>query len=804
MIRGGKSLVSSSPAFSNDATKLLVCTGPTVSVFSTATGLQIGELEGHLALVTTVIVEPASTPASKKLCFCWTASLDGTIRFWDFSVPEVLKTVDVKLPIISMVIPRLLRQQAQNDEKVAELYAYISVEDIERTDNLTVQIRKCNLTKSLLIGGIILAQTTTPEFINISPSGKFFAIRKNRKILVWETASKESDRTQLKKLKLHHSRNFTAVAFHNSERIIAAGDSTGRILIWRGVGKKRFLKDGDTASGKLMTDEEERSGVRGDDDAESCSTWHWHSSEVLMLAFSSDGAYLYSGGNEGVLVVWQLDTGKCKFLPRIGSPLLYYTRSPDPTLSSISCTDNQIHLLQMPAMTILKSIAGIKLPFASPVTKGSSGMLAFSRLAGILALRAENYCVQLYSLFDDRESSEVQVCERNHLPGDDVTVVVPLIALSPDGTLMCTVEERLPEEEIGGLICLKLWSREDQHKEFSLTTVIYEPHRDAGISAVTFHPLLPMAVSSSFGGDFKTWVSIQKHNLKDKASQIASWTCHAVGSYKKKPMTAASFSPDGSVLAVAAETVITLWDPHKNVLVTVIGETFMPITTLSFAGKSEFIVSVSHESRPQLCVWNLSKLSLAWSHKLHVEALASAEDGSFAVLTVLNKTDETEGGESLQGRDGVILLFNARDPIPVSAWSVMKAFGGSISFIKRSTDGMVDGAQDVTNPNELLAYINGDHEYVLFDQSNNAMQSFNRLFKSELKEIGQSGYTSIYGELPESNPTKAGESPPAPLRITGNSWETIFSGSSHALPSLVKLCPIFLESLLEKRTVPLE
>lgn len=37
-------------------------------------------------------------------------------------------------------------------------------------------------------------------------------------------------------------------------------------------------------------------------------------------------------------------------------------------------------------------------------------------------------------------------------------------------------------------------------------------------------------------------------------------------------MTALAFSGDGSVLAVAAETVITLWDPEKNVLVAVIGE----------------------------------------------------------------------------------------------------------------------------------------------------------------------------------------------------------------------------------------
>lgn len=46
----------------------------------------------------------------------------------------------------------------------------------------------------------------------------------------------------------------------------------------------------------------------------------------------------YSGGMEGVLVDWQLDTGKKKFLPRIGSPLLYLTDSLDPSLSAVSVT----------------------------------------------------------------------------------------------------------------------------------------------------------------------------------------------------------------------------------------------------------------------------------------------------------------------------------------------------------------------------------------------------------------------------------------------------------------------------------
>ncbi|RVW33084.1 WD repeat-containing protein 75 [Vitis vinifera] len=103
MIKGGKSLVSSPPVFSNDAKKLLVCTGCTVSIFSTSTSLQITELEGHTALVTSVVVVPAFTPSSKILCYCWTSSLDGTVRYWDFSLPELMKTVDIRLPIFSMV-----------------------------------------------------------------------------------------------------------------------------------------------------------------------------------------------------------------------------------------------------------------------------------------------------------------------------------------------------------------------------------------------------------------------------------------------------------------------------------------------------------------------------------------------------------------------------------------------------------------------------------------------------------------------------------------------------------------------------
>ncbi|KAI3496693.1 hypothetical protein L1887_39064 [Cichorium endivia] len=784
MIRGGKSFVTSPPAFSNDAKKLLVCTGNTVSIFSTATGLQVLELEGHTDLVTSITVVPASNPASRILCYCWTTSLDGTIKYWDFSIPELMKTINIQLPIYSMVVPSLLAQQSENNEKPSDIYAYISVKDTKNQQNkqkkdMNGQILKCNLTKSYLVRGVILSESKKPEKITISSTGKYFGIHEKRKLRIWEVPAKDNKRVSHRKLKLSHTKKMTCVAFHPTDRIVAAGDVTGRILIWRGFGDRTFNK-------LLKDDDEENPGVRDDGDADSCTTWHWHSAQVKVLFFSSDGAYLYSGGKEGVLVVWQLDTGKKKFLPRIGSPILNYITSPDPSLSSISCADNRIHILKMPSMEILKTISGIKLPSSIPeMLKGSNSNFVFDHTTGLVAVPTENYCIQFYSLFDDREISQLQVCERNHQPSDDVMMVLNLVALSFDGSVMGSVETRMSEEGIGGFVTLKFWERGTYNNDFSLSTVIYEPHRDAGVSAIAFHPTRDMAVSASSGGDFKVWVSDREVEKNDKLIKRSRWSCHAVGSYRKKPMTAASFSRDGSVLAVAAETVITLWDPDKNLLIAVIGSARESIVNLSFIGDSNFLASASRGSNPQLSVWCMSKLSLSWSYKLHTEAIACSEkDSLLAVLVVL--PDSTS--------EGAILLFKAENPVPIASWFVTKAKGGGLAFIHSSK----------SRGSDLIAYINGDHEYAIFNPNGMEETYESKVRDTDSFEEGTGrhiGYASLYGELPEFK-MKAIEASVEPVVMAASErpWETIFSGPSHSLPPLTKLCSAFLESLLEKRS----
>ena len=99
------------------------------------------------------------------------------------------------------------------------------------------------------------------------------------------------------------------VAISADESMIAAGDISGRIQIWRNFGvhvPAIVCKEGQNASLRHQADP---SQLRP-------TTMHWHASPVGCLTFSPDGTYLLSGGREGVLVLWLMETGGQNFLPR--------------------------------------------------------------------------------------------------------------------------------------------------------------------------------------------------------------------------------------------------------------------------------------------------------------------------------------------------------------------------------------------------------------------------------------------------------------------------------------------------------
>ena len=140
-------------------------------------------------------------------------------------------------------------------------------------------------------------RTTTG--LAISPSGAWLVATGGPKAYVCSIASLGSGFTKFVSDEL-----LTCLAFHPSEEYFATGDQKGQIRLWyclnpihvssRSQGEKRALT----------------------------TTLHWHAHAVSSISFTTNGAYLLSGGEEAVLVIWQLHTGKREFVPRVGAPIV--------------------------------------------------------------------------------------------------------------------------------------------------------------------------------------------------------------------------------------------------------------------------------------------------------------------------------------------------------------------------------------------------------------------------------------------------------------------------------------------------
>jgi NET1-associated nuclear protein 1 (U3 small nucleolar RNA-associated protein 17) len=93
-----------------------------------------------------------------------------------------------------------------------------------------------------------------------------------------------------------------SLVFHPSEEHFTTGDAKGVIRTWH------CLKD------DLMV-------AVGAEKKAQTTTLHWHAHALTSLAYTPNGAYLLSAGEEAVLVLWQLHSGKKEFVPRVGAPI---------------------------------------------------------------------------------------------------------------------------------------------------------------------------------------------------------------------------------------------------------------------------------------------------------------------------------------------------------------------------------------------------------------------------------------------------------------------------------------------------
>jgi len=90
--------------FTSDSNYFFSCNAKTIRILSVETGQVVRVLSssaeegGHTDTVTSVMINP------KNLLQLYSASLDGTIKLWDFNDAVLLKTYEVGVPITHMIM----------------------------------------------------------------------------------------------------------------------------------------------------------------------------------------------------------------------------------------------------------------------------------------------------------------------------------------------------------------------------------------------------------------------------------------------------------------------------------------------------------------------------------------------------------------------------------------------------------------------------------------------------------------------------------------------------------------------------
>jgi WD40 repeat protein len=320
---------------------------------------------------------------------------------------------------------------------------------------------------------------------------------------------------------------------------------------------------------------------------------HWHSREVCSVAYGPSGAYMLSGGHEGVLVVWQTDTGNSLFLPRLGAPIRSVSVSQSvtgshPLLYAVSLVSNAVVGIDAASMKVLWTVRGLAISGYAGHARSLIGRLVPEPRTGCFVLDGVPNSGQL-QMFDPLASAHignVEVVKRNYVSkmnvktqhmmqlskesqvasSSDVSVIA--CDFTHDGKWMMTVDSTTPNHS------LKFWAATASVDAFALNTQVDNPHKDVPI-VLRCHPRLPLVVTAAHDHSFKLW-ELTSVSAVPSASGIAPpsasgattdvWKCRSVGYYKDLPVTAGCFSGDGSCLAVAYSHIITLWSPFSNTL----------------------------------------------------------------------------------------------------------------------------------------------------------------------------------------------------------------------------------------------
>ena len=564
----------------------LVCCacGHVVKILSIVTGQVLHTLRGHSQVVTGLVVSPSH---ALRLYSC---SLDGTVIVWDISNGSIKDQHDINnMPLLGISLPNEPNTSARGKDSdgdllylvarttsagpesaVTKAYCYsLSQRQVLKSVlkgvlrvGMSVAFRQISRATGLLSDGNSNASGDANNgdgksaVVGLEPGVTVVAGTTKKTLKIWNSSTRKSR-------KWTHSRKLTVVALHPTAPHAVTGDVDGKILLWYNVARPQS---------KISTTENHANGDSIQKVARhetTTTSLHWHAHRVSALAFTPDGHYLLSGGEEAVLVIWQLRTLKQTFLPRLGATIVSISVSPNGETYVVGTEDNAIRVVDAATLRTNWSIRGV----ASAAPLSGLGILAGNRGRGAggdsfrkskhtatgMAVDPRTRCLmlnsslgsgrlQLYDYRRDRHMNFVDVAPKNIVSRQDhkkmAATVVERIAFSPDGREMVTVDRRTDGHHGFDDVCtLKFWRyvdtelrdsgpqkysslRKKYRGRFELNTQVRTPH--AGfISALAFAVSSHhgnMVVTASHDKKFKIWRPslLQSGPISTRRDELAS------------------------------------------------------------------------------------------------------------------------------------------------------------------------------------------------------------------------------------------------------------------------------------------
>ena len=396
---GGADLMSKVMSVSGDSKHLMVASGDQVLVYAAASGHLIRKLNTGPLMAVIAGKEEGTvyTASTKEVCLWSYSTVEAIKRFpifategkCDFSQGDV---EDIYLPP-TFETNKIMFLTA----KIGNRFSLYRVNLVSHLVNRIFQNIKVGSVHQGDNGNCICAISSVKK-----AEPKDAKEAKDAALLVYDHAL-----SKVLIVRTDQDRPFTVARLHPTERAVAAGDLSGRVLVYTG------LEQAEPAKAIL----------------------HWHWMPVKALAWSEEGASLYSGGGEAALCKWRREEGgKPQVVPRLEAPVVHLVTQGELTILQLS--NNSVVVVDRQEDRVRGVVGGL--------AKSQTGFPAgLSATKDQLVLNGTEGKVQIFSPESGRGHS-LDITGQNYLSRERGSVVhnseVERIAVTEDGNQLATLD----------------------------------------------------------------------------------------------------------------------------------------------------------------------------------------------------------------------------------------------------------------------------------------------------------------------------------------------------------------------------